>query len=109
MVRTLIKIVLTIAGNAIGLSSRRAARRHGPQRRGFLIALLIFTVAELLIEPIVEKVFTKHAEKLGVDLARHDVPRAAGHRSGVRRARDRGRLHVGPRHGHRVAERCWQE
>ena len=53
MVRTLIKIVLTIAGNAIGLARcARAARRHVPRRRGFILAVLIFTVAELILEPL---------------------------------------------------------
>lgn len=65
MVRTLIKIVLTIAGNAIGLLVASVLLDDVDlNASGFLIALLIFTVAELLIEPIVEKVFTTHAEKL---------------------------------------------
>ena len=65
MVRTLIKIALTIAGNAIGLLVASVLLDDVDlNASGFLIALLIFTVAELLIEPIVEKVFTTHAEKL---------------------------------------------
>jgi putative membrane protein len=65
VVRTLIKIVLTIAGNAIGLLVASVLLDDVDlNASGFLIALLIFTVAELLIEPIVEKVFTTHAEKL---------------------------------------------
>jgi uncharacterized membrane protein YvlD (DUF360 family) len=65
VVRTLIKIVLTIAGNAIGLLVASVLLDDVElNASGFLIALLIFTVAELLIEPIVEKLFTTHAEKL---------------------------------------------
>src|SRR6187431_2660615 len=65
MVRTLIKIALTIAGNAIGLfvASLLLDDVH-LEADGFLIALIIFTVAELLIEPLIEKLFTQHAEKL---------------------------------------------
>jgi len=65
MVRTLIKIALTIAGNAIGLfvASLLLDDVH-LKVDGFLIALIIFTVAELLIEPLIEKLFTQHAEKL---------------------------------------------
>ena len=65
MVRTLIKIALTIAGNAIGLfvASLLLDGFH-LKVDGFLIALIIFTVAELLIEPLIEKLFTQHAEKL---------------------------------------------
>ena len=67
MVRTLIKIALTIAGNAIGLfvASLLLDGVH-LDVGGFLIALIIFTVAEVLIEPIIEKLFTQHAEKLRV-------------------------------------------
>ncbi|MET0909448.1 MAG: phage holin family protein [Ilumatobacteraceae bacterium] len=65
MVRTLIKIALTIAGNAIGLFVASLLLEDvNLNFSGFLIALIIFTVAELLIEPIIEKVFTTHAEKL---------------------------------------------
>ncbi len=65
MVRTLIKIALTIAGNTIGLfvASLLLDGFH-LKVDGFLIALIIFTVAELLIEPLIEKLFTQHAEKL---------------------------------------------
>lgn len=67
MARTLIKIALTIAGNAIGLfvASLLLDGVH-LDVGGFLIALIIFTVAEVLIEPIIEKLFTQHAEKLRV-------------------------------------------
>ena len=65
MVRTLIKIALTIAGNVIGLfvASLLLDGVH-LEVGGFLIALIIFTVAEVLIEPLIEKLFTQHAEKL---------------------------------------------
>jgi uncharacterized membrane protein YvlD (DUF360 family) len=67
MVRTLIKIGLTIAGNAIGLFvASLLLDGVNLDVGGFLIALIIFTVAELLIEPIIEKLFTQHAEKLRV-------------------------------------------
>jgi putative membrane protein len=67
VVRTLIKIALTIVGNAIGLLVASVLLDDVDlNASGFLIALLIFTVAELLIEPIVEKLFTTHAEKLRI-------------------------------------------
>jgi len=65
MVRTLIKIGLTIAGNAIGLLVVWLLLDDVHlEFSGFILALLIFTVAELILEPIIEKQITKHAEKL---------------------------------------------
>ena len=65
MVRTLIKIGLTIAGNAIGLLVVWLLLDDVQlEFSGFILALLIFTVAELIIEPIIDKLITKHAEKL---------------------------------------------
>jgi Mycobacterial 4 TMS phage holin, superfamily IV len=65
MVRTLIKIGLTIAGNAIGLLAVWLLLDDVHlEFSGFIIALLIFTVAELILEPLIEKQITKHAEKL---------------------------------------------
>ena len=65
MVRTLIKIGLTIAGNAIGLLVVWLLLDDVHlEFSGFILALLIFTVAELILEPIIDKQITKHAEKL---------------------------------------------
>src|SRR6187455_1809969 len=65
MVRTLIKIGLTIAGNAIGLLVVWLLLDDVHlEFSGFILALLIFTVAELILEPIIDKLITKHAEKL---------------------------------------------
>ena len=65
MVRTLIKIGLTIAGNAIGLLVVWLLLDDVQlEFSGFILALLIFTVAELILEPIIEKQIIKHAEKL---------------------------------------------
>jgi uncharacterized membrane protein YvlD (DUF360 family) len=65
VVRTLIKILLAIVGNAVGLVVAALLLDDVHlDVGGFLIALLIFSVAEVLIEPIIEKLFTSHAEKL---------------------------------------------
>jgi uncharacterized membrane protein YvlD (DUF360 family) len=65
MVRTLIKIGLTIAGNAIGLLVVWLLLDDVHlEFSGFILAVLIFTVAELILEPIIEKQITQHAEKL---------------------------------------------
>src|SRR5690242_17112616 len=65
MVRTLIKIALTILGNAIGLLVVWLLLDDVHiEFSGFIIALLIFTVAELVLEPLIEKLISEHAEKL---------------------------------------------
>jgi uncharacterized membrane protein YvlD (DUF360 family) len=65
MVRTLIKIGLTIAGNAIGLLVVWLLLDDVHlEFSGFILAVLIFTVAELILEPIIEKQILEHAEKL---------------------------------------------
>ena len=65
MVRTLIKIALTIVGNAIGLLVVWLLLDDVHiEFSGFILALLIFTVAELVLEPLIEKLISEHAEKL---------------------------------------------
>ena len=65
MVRTLIKVGLMIVGNAIGLFvASLLLDKVDLQMSGFLIALAIFTIAELVVEPLIEKVISQHAEKL---------------------------------------------
>ena len=67
MVRTLIKVGLTIAGNAIGLLVA-AALLDDVKLSGaaFILAVIIFTVAELILEPFIEKMVTEHAERLRI-------------------------------------------
>ena len=79
MVRTLIKIGLTIAGNAIGLLvAAYCSTTCNLDGAAFILAVVIFTVAELVLEPLIEKMVTQHAERLRIfTVARHDVPRPA--------------------------------
>ena len=67
MVRTLIKVGLTIAGNAIGLLVA-AALLDDVKLSGaaFILAVIIFTIAELILEPFIEKMVTEHAERLRI-------------------------------------------
>jgi uncharacterized membrane protein YvlD (DUF360 family) len=67
MIRTLIKVGLTIAGNAIGLLVA-AVLLDDVKLSGaaFILAVIIFTVAELVIEPFIEKMVTEHAERLRI-------------------------------------------
>ena len=67
MIRTLIKVGLTIAGNAIGLLVA-AALLDDVKLSGaaFILAVIIFTVAELILEPFIEKIVTEHAERLRI-------------------------------------------
>ena len=67
MIRTLIKVGLTIAGNAIGLLVA-AALLDDVKLSGaaFILAVIIFTVAELVLEPLIEKMVTEHAERLRI-------------------------------------------
>ena len=65
MVRTLIKVGLTIAGNAIGLLVAAILLDDvNLDGAAFILAVVIFTVAELVLEPLIEKMVTQHAERL---------------------------------------------
>ena len=65
MVRTLIKVGLTIAGNAIGLLVAAALLDDvNLDGAAFILAVVIFTIAELILEPLIEKMVTQHAERL---------------------------------------------
>jgi len=65
MVRTLIKVGLTIAGNAIGLLVAAVLLDDvNLDGAAFILAVVIFTVAELILEPLIEKMVTQHAERL---------------------------------------------
>jgi uncharacterized membrane protein YvlD (DUF360 family) len=65
MVRTLIKVGLTIAGNAIGLIVAAVLLESVDlEPAAFILAVVIFTVAELVLEPLIEKLVTEHAERL---------------------------------------------
>ncbi len=65
MVRTLIKVGLTIAGNAIGLLVAAVLLDDVTlDGAAFILAVVIFTVAELILEPLIEKTVLEHAERL---------------------------------------------
>lgn len=67
MVRTLIKVGLTIAGNAIGLLVAAVLLDDvNLDGAAFILAVVIFTVAELILEPFIEKTVTEHAERLRI-------------------------------------------
>lgn len=65
MVRTLIRLGLTLAGNALGIWLA-ALLLDGVSVSGaaFLIAVVIFTVLQVIIQPLVRKVAMKNAEAL---------------------------------------------
>ncbi len=65
MVRSIIKILLAIAGNAIGLivANLLLDDMH-LNASGFIVALLIFTVAGIILQPLLTKVAMKNAEAL---------------------------------------------
>ena len=65
MVRSLIKIVLAIAGNAIGLVvANLLLDDMSLTASGFIVALLVFTVADIILQPLITKVAMKNAEAL---------------------------------------------
>ena len=67
MIRTLIKVGLTIAGNAIGLLVAAVLLDDFHlSGAAFILAVIIFTVAELILEPFIEKMVTEHAERLRI-------------------------------------------
>lgn len=67
MVRTLIKVGLTIVGNAIGLLVAAALLDDVTlSGAAFILAVVIFTIAELVLEPLIEKLVTEHAERLRI-------------------------------------------
>ncbi|MET0662235.1 MAG: hypothetical protein ABWZ42_03795 [Ilumatobacteraceae bacterium] len=67
MIRTLIKVGLTIAGNAIGLLVAAVLLDDvNLDGAAFILAVVIFTVAELILEPLIEKMVTEHAERLRI-------------------------------------------
>ena len=65
MVRTLIRLALTLAGNALGLWLA-ALILDGVEVSGtaFIVAVLIFTVLEVIIQPLITKMAMKNAEAL---------------------------------------------
>ncbi len=65
MVRTLIKVALAIAGNAIGLVvAAWLLDDMSLDAAGFIVAVLIFTVAEVVLQPLIRKIAVKNAEAL---------------------------------------------
>jgi Mycobacterial 4 TMS phage holin, superfamily IV len=65
MIRLLLRLALTIVGNAIGLLVAGAVLDDMDMNAsGFLIALLIFTVAEAVLQPLITKIALQNAEAL---------------------------------------------
>jgi putative membrane protein len=65
MIRMLIRLALTIVGNAIGLLIAGAVLDDMDMSAdGFLIALLVFTVAEVVLQPLITKIALQNAEAL---------------------------------------------
>ncbi len=65
MIRMLIRLGLTIVGNAIGLLIAGALLDDmNMNASGFIIALLVFTVAEAILQPLLSKVAQRKAEAL---------------------------------------------
>jgi putative membrane protein len=65
MVRILLRIGLALAGNALGLwvASLLLDKMH-VTGAAFVLAVVIFTVAELILEPFIRKVTSDHASAL---------------------------------------------
>lgn len=65
MVRGLIRILLLIVGNAVGLIVAALLLDDvSLDFSAFIIALLIFTVAEIILAPAIEKLLAEHASWL---------------------------------------------
>ncbi len=65
MVRTLIRIGLTLVGNALGIWVASLLLDDMNINAGaFLLAVVIFTVAEVILEPFIRKVTTEKASAL---------------------------------------------
>lgn len=65
MIRLLIRVALTIVGNAIGLLIAGAVLDDmNMSASGFIVALLIFTVAEVVLEPLIGRIANRRAQAL---------------------------------------------
>jgi putative membrane protein len=65
MIRMLIRLALTIVGNAIGLLIAGALLDDmNMEASGFIIALLVFTVAEVVLQPLITKIALQNAQAL---------------------------------------------
>jgi hypothetical protein len=65
MVRALIRLILEIVGNAVGLIiADLVLDDFNLSADGFIIALLIFTVAVVVLQPLLTKVAMQNAEAL---------------------------------------------
>jgi putative membrane protein len=65
MVRSLIKVALAIAGNALGLLIADVLLdRMSLSASGFIVAVLVFTVIEVIAQPLVTKLARSRAEAL---------------------------------------------
>lgn len=65
MIRALIRLALTLAGNAIGLwVAALLLDKMSISGVAFIIAVVIFTVLEVIIQPLVTKLAMEHAEAL---------------------------------------------
>lgn len=65
MIRLLIAALLAVAGNAVGLVVAAAVLDDmALDASGFLIAVLLFTGVEVIIQPLIIKIGMKHARAL---------------------------------------------
>jgi putative membrane protein len=65
MARSLIKIALAVAGNALGLlAADLILDDMSLSASGFIVAVLVFTVIELIAHPLISKVARSRAEAL---------------------------------------------
>ncbi len=65
MTRTLIKIALAVAGNALGLlAADLVLDDMSLSASGFIVAVLVFTVIALIARPLIGKVARSRAEAL---------------------------------------------
>ncbi len=65
MIRTLIRLGLTLAGNALGLwIASMLLDKMSLSASGFIIAVVIFTVLTIVLQPLITKMAMKNAEAL---------------------------------------------
>lgn len=65
MIRTLIRLVLTLLGNAIGLwVAALVLDDMSISGVAFVVAVVIFTILEVILQPLILRTAMKHAEAL---------------------------------------------
>ena len=81
MIRLLISAAVHLGANAIGLLiAALVLDDMSIDAAAFLIAVIIFTLVEVIAEPLIEKIAVRHANALVGGRAGVDLRRAADHR-----------------------------